>query len=91
MGCLHSTKGLHNSKKVKELVQLPDFYDILSKQLDYRRKINGKFDSIPPMEVTSTNNRHYVMHGDSYRYGTKKNAIKAILLLEFVSTIPKKK
>jgi hypothetical protein len=32
-------------------------------------------------------NRHLVLHGHSIHYGTQKNAIRAILLLDFVCAL----
>ncbi|WP_299150111.1 hypothetical protein [uncultured Dokdonia sp.] len=34
--------------------------------------------------VESSFNRHHIMHGHSFKYGTKKNAIRAIYLLDFL-------
>ena len=39
-------------------------------------------------EVNKSNNRHHVLHGNSYEYGTKINAVKSILLVEYISNLP---
>jgi hypothetical protein len=56
------------------------------KRLSFRGTINAESKKIT-MNVDTSNNRHLVLHGQSYKYGSKKNAIKAILLLDFISEL----
>lgn len=74
------------SKMVQKLNKTLDDYSfsaLLSKQLkfDNKNKLqlikarNKNFDQL---------NRHNIMHGESYEYGTEINSVKAILLLDFL-------
>jgi len=47
-----------------------------------RSSFNSKYND--QSNVIKSFNRHLVMHGHSIEYGTKTNAIRAILLLEFI-------
>ena len=60
---------------------------IISKQLNLPKNEitrSTKDGSFTKEEKICSFNRHFIMHGHSYNYGNKKNAIRAILLLEFV-------
>ena len=46
---------------------------------------HSKDFSFTDEEKIKSFNRHFVIHGHSINYGSKKNAIRAILLLEFVT------
>lgn len=60
--------------------------NLFYKRFSYKGEINGNSkDYIVPDR--SSNNRHLVLHGHSYNYGNKKNAIKAILLLDFMNEL----
>jgi hypothetical protein len=43
---------------------------------------NEKFKDLASR--TTSYNRHLIMHGHSFNYGCKKNALRAILLLDFI-------
>lgn len=65
---------------------------IISKQLNLPKNEITKYtkdDCFTKDNKLSSFNRHFIMHGHSYNYGNKKNAIRAILLLEFVGWIVK--
>lgn len=60
---------------------------IISKQLNLPKNEITRFTkdgSFTKEAKISSFNRHFIMHGHSYNYGNKKNAIRAILLLEFI-------
>ena len=60
---------------------------IISKQLNLPKNEITKYTkdgSFTKGNKLSSFNRHFVMHGHSYNYGNKKNAIRAILLLDFI-------
>ena len=87
--------GFDNKKKKSRFESLRDEHNILGilksidKRLGYRGEINR--DTIQDIREGDidimSNNRHLVLHGHSYLYGTKKNAVKAILLLDFINEL----
>jgi hypothetical protein len=59
--------------------------DIIGKQLNEpRNEFTTKSSTFDSVSKLSSFNRHLVMHGHSVSYGTKENAIRALLLLEFI-------
>ncbi len=87
--------GYDNKNKKSRFESLRDKYNIkgisnsIHKRLSDRGEINRdvKQDILNRNVDIKSNNRHLVLHGQSYLYGTKGNAIKAILLFDFVNEL----
>jgi hypothetical protein len=73
-------------EKLRDEQQIDGMLRMHYKRLSYRGVINENSERIAS-QIHTSNNRHLVLHGRSYKYGSKKNAIKAILLLDFVSEL----
>ncbi|HSB92801.1 MAG TPA: hypothetical protein VLC28_06765 [Flavitalea sp.] len=63
--------------------QLSGVLNLFKKRFNNRGEINRHINKNSEAPQDS-NNRHLVLHGQSFKYGTKMNAIKAILLLDFI-------
>jgi hypothetical protein len=64
--------------------------DKISQQLQQpKNEITNDSKNYSSIDKRFSYNRHLVMHGHSFSYGTKKNSIRAILLLEFVDWLSK--
>lgn len=73
-------------EKLRDEHGIKGFLRMHYKRLSFRGIINQDSEKIKE-SVDSSNNRHLVLHGQSYKYGNRKNAIKAILLLDFISEL----
>ena len=60
----------------------------MSDQLDIKNEMTKNSDQVT--DKNSSFNRHVVIHGNSKIYGTKINAIRSILLLDFISELSDK-
>jgi hypothetical protein len=79
----NDTNFLNIRRKLK--FQPNSISQLVSFQLNLERnEINKHESKFTPAEKRTTYNRHMVIHGRSYNYGNKKNAIRALLALEFV-------
>lgn len=75
------------TEKIKLIVEDDTVFNFIEKRLEYRGIMNASFDAISKEDLSKTNNRHCVAHGESYLYGNKTNAVKSILLVEFISSL----
>lgn len=82
-----------NSTKSSQIalrIESESIFDILKKQLVNRGELSQMRTQIPIEKRSESYNRHCVIHGESYLYGTKTNAIKSIFLLDFISSLNNK-
>jgi hypothetical protein len=75
------------STKISEQIESESVFDIIKKQLYSRGELTQVETIIEVENRKLSYNRHCVVHGDSFLYGTEKNAIKSILLLDFISSL----
>lgn len=75
------------SEEIISKVEVDSVFKIIEKRLKNRGVLNQEVKNIPETEKKSSNNRHCVIHGESYLYGNKTNAIKSLLMLDFVSSL----
>ena len=68
--------------------ELSSFSRFMSDQLDIKNAMTKNSDQVT--DKNSSFNRHVVIHGNSKIYGTKINAIRSILLLDFISELSDK-
>jgi hypothetical protein len=80
-------KKITHSSKISELIDSESVLNLVRKRLKVRGKSNFLDKHIEEKEKIYSNNRHCVIHGDSYLYGTKVNAVKSIFLLDFISSL----
>jgi hypothetical protein len=73
-------------EKLRDNNQLTGVMNLFYKRFSHRGEINRDSKEFKVVD-TSSNNRHLVLHGHSYNYGNKKNAVKAILLLDFINEL----
>lgn len=72
--------------------EIESISDIVGQQLsEPRNEITIGSGSFDEQGKRSSFNRHLVLHGHSYNYGTKQNAIRALLLLEFTHWLTQQK
>lgn len=84
-GYREKTRKTHMNR-LSEKQKVTGVLNLFKKRLNHRGEVNGPADESLHISVDS-NNRHFVLHGQAYKYGTKKNAIKAILLLDFIDEL----
>jgi hypothetical protein len=69
--------------------------NIIAKQLEYKENeitiYSEDFKKKHPKLVFKSINRHLILHGHSYNYGSKINAMRAILLIDFILYFVKEK
>lgn len=68
--------------------EVSSFSRFMSDQLDIKNEMTKNSDQV--VYKDSSFNRHVVIHGNSKHYGTKINAIRSILLLDFISELSEK-
>jgi hypothetical protein len=72
------------------LVTQDSLFNLIQKRLKNRGQMNLQDLDIPKENIPYSNNRHFVVHGESYLYGNKINALKSILMIDFVSSLKTK-
>jgi hypothetical protein len=82
---VNSTK----SSMISGQIESESVLNLIHKSLNNRGELTLKDEDIPKEKKVYTNNRNCVVHGESYLYGTKTNAIKSIFLLDFISSLQK--
>lgn len=82
-----NNKNLTYSSRISELIDSESVFNLVKKRLNVRGESNLQDKLINEKEKIYSNNRHCVIHGDSYLYGTKVNAVKSIFLLDFISSL----
>jgi hypothetical protein len=75
------------SLKISNLIEPSSLFSIIEKRLKNRGEISMRDSQIPEKNKNFSNNRHSVVHGESYLYGTKTNAVKSILMIDFISSL----
>lgn len=80
-----------NSSELISLVEPDSLFNIIEKRLKNRGEIAKQNKHIPKSEKSFSNNRHCVIHGESYLFGNKTNAVKSILMIDFISSLKSKK
>jgi hypothetical protein len=80
-------RNLTQSSKISELVESDSVLNIVQKRLNVRGELSLKSEDIPKQNRISSYNRHCVIHGESYLFGNKINAVKSIFLLDFISSL----
>ena len=78
---------LTHSSRISELIDSESVLNLVRKRLNVRGESNLQDKHIEEKEKFCSNNRHCVIHGDSYLYGTKVNAVKSIFLLDSISSL----
>ena len=79
-----------NSSELISLVEPDSLFNIIEKRLKNRGEIAKQDKYIPKNEKSFSNNRHCVIHGESYLFGNKTNAVKSILMIDFISSLKSK-
>lgn len=79
--------GKLRTEKIKSKVEDDTIFNFIEKRLKHRGIMNASIDQIPNESIPNSNNRHCIAHGESYLYGNKPNAVKSILLVEFISSL----
>lgn len=79
-----------NSRELLSLVEPDSLFNIIEKRLKNRGEISKQNKHIPKIEKPYSNNRHCVIHGESYLYGNKTNAVKSILMIDFITSLKSK-
>lgn len=74
---------------ISEQIESESVLNLIRKSLKNRGELTLKDKDIPKDKKVYTYNRNCVVHGESYLYGTKTNAIKSIFLLDFISSLQK--
>lgn len=82
-------KDSTNSGIISETIESESVLNLVQRRLNNRGELTLRGKSIPKEKKNSSYNRHCVVHGESYLYGTKTNAVKSIFLLDFVSSLKK--
>ena len=82
-------KDLKESKSslISNLVEPDSLFNIIQKRLKNRGEISIQDIHIPEDKIPYSNNRHFVMHGESYLYGNKTNAVKSIFMIDFITSL----
>lgn len=82
-------KDLKESKSslISNLVEPDSLFNIIQKRLKNRGEISIQDIHIPEDKIPFSNNRHFVMHGESYLYGNKTNALKSIFMIDFITSL----
>ena len=75
------------SSMISNLVVPDSLFNIIEKRLKSRGEISSQDIHIPNDKIPFSNNRHFVMHGESYLYGNKTNALKSIFMIDFISSL----
>ena len=85
-------KDLKESKSslIYNLIEPDSLFDLIQKRLKKRGEISIQDIHIPENKIPFSNNRHFVMHGESYLYGNKTNALKSIFMIDFISSLKHK-
>lgn len=78
------------SSLISDLIVQDSLFNIIQKRLKNRGEISIRDIHIPDDKIQFSNNRNCVIHGDSYLYGNKVNAIKSILMVDFISSLRSK-
>jgi hypothetical protein len=78
------------SETISSLVTQDSLFNLIQKRLKNRGQMNLQDLDIPKENIPYSNNRHFVVHGESYLYGNKINALKSILMIDFVSSLKTK-
>jgi hypothetical protein len=81
--------GFYNSKSDKLAFQAANPYvHFISNAMQLHYENRNDYELFRKNIVSQQDfNRHAILHGESYQFGTEKNAIKAILLFDFVLEI----
>lgn len=79
--------GKLRTEEIKSMIEDDNIFNFIEKRFEHRGIINASSEEIPNESMSNTNNRHYIVHGESYLYGNKTNAVKSILLVEFISSL----
>jgi hypothetical protein len=79
------------SSEIISLVEPDSLFNFIENRLKNRGEIAKQNKDIPGNEKSFSNNRHCVIHGDSYLFGNKTNAVKSILMIDFISSLKSKK
>jgi hypothetical protein len=85
----NNDKDLTNSVIISESIESESVLNLVQRSLNNRGELTLMGKDIPKEKKKSSYNRHSVVHGESYLYGTKTNAIKSIFLLDFISSLQK--
>ncbi len=87
-GGFKNTDKKTNSQRLIEELPQEYFIGFNNLRLNHRGEMNLKSEEIfESNTISKTNNRHHVLHGSSYMYGTKINAVKSILLMDYISSL----
>jgi hypothetical protein len=78
------------SSLISNLVEPDSLFNIIQRRLKNRGEISIQDIHIPDDKIPFSNNRNCVIHGDSYLFGNKVNAIKSILMIDFISSLRSK-
>lgn len=76
-----------HSEKISAMIEPDSLFNLINQRLKNRGQINVQDVEIPIEHIPYSNNRHFVMHGESYLYGNKINALKSIFMIDFVSSL----
>ena len=79
--------GKLRTEKIKLMIEDDAIFNFIEKRFEHRGIINASSEEIINESIYNTNNRHCIAHGESYLYGNKPNAVKSILLVEFISSL----
>lgn len=81
--------GFYNSKSDKLTFPAANPYvHFLSNAMQLHYEDRNNYELFRKNVISQQDfNRHAILHGESYQFGTKKNAIKAILLFDFVREV----
>jgi hypothetical protein len=78
---------MSKSSQISHLVEPDSVFEIITKSLKNRGEISCHIKDVSTDKIPHSNNRHFVMHGESYLYGNKTNALKSIFMLDFISSL----